>query len=173
MINLSLDRHDFVACVEGFAHGSHLRQHVWREIVFLNIRQMTEDEMDFFWYIFRRNPWDCYFRERNGSMSKECGHEDYLHALAAMHRGNRYKVTFLPHNLKKRVTTECYRFAGRYRPLRVPGQESGMASFDAYVPDEWIKDVVKLDMPDNPYGLQGREYWWTDLSVYDNPKYCE
>lgn len=48
MIDLSLDRHDFVACVEGFAHGSHLRQHVWREIVFRNIPQMTDDEMDFF-----------------------------------------------------------------------------------------------------------------------------
>ena len=48
MIDLSLDRYDFVACVEGFAHGSHLRQHVWREIVFRNIPQMTDDEMDFF-----------------------------------------------------------------------------------------------------------------------------
>lgn len=37
MIDLSLNRHDFVSAVEGFAHGSHLRQHVWREIVFLNI----------------------------------------------------------------------------------------------------------------------------------------
>lgn len=173
MIDLSLDRFDFVACVEGFAHGSHLRQHVWREIVFLNMRQMTDDDMDFFWYIFRRNLWDCYFRERNGCMSKDCGHEDYLHALAALHRGNRYKVTFFPDNINKPITTECYRFANRYRPLRVPGQESYMASFDAYVPDEWIKDAMKLDMPDNPNVQQGREDWWTDLSVYDNPEYCE
>lgn len=174
MIDLSFDCHDFVACVEGFAHGSHLRQHVWREIVFRNIPQMTEDEMDFFWYIFRRNLWNCYFNEqRNVYMSNACGHEDYLHVLAALHRGNRYKVTFLPDNLKHIITVECYRFAGHYRPLREPGQEARMASFDAFVPEEWIKDVVKLDMPDNTMVQQGREEWWTDLSVYDDKKYCE
>lgn len=173
MIDLSLDCHDFVACVEGFAHGSHLRQHVWQEIVFRNIPQMTKDEMDFFWFIFRRNLWDFYFRERNGHMDKGCGHEDYLHALAALHRGNRYKVTFLPEKSRQFVVVECYRFAGHYRPLRVPGQESRMASFDAFIPEEWIKDVVKLDMPDNSYVQRGREEWWTDLSAYDDKKYCE
>lgn len=40
MIDLSLDHHDFVSAIEGFAHGSHLRQHVWREIVFRNIPQI-------------------------------------------------------------------------------------------------------------------------------------
>lgn len=173
MIDLSLDCYDFVACVEGFAHGSHLRQHVWREIVFRNISQMTDDEMDFFWYIFRRNLWDCYFHGPNVFMSNICGYKDYLHALAALHRGNRYKVTFLPDNLKQSVTVECYRFAGHYRPLRVPGQESRMASFDVFIPEEWIKDIVKLDMPDNSYVQQGRGEWWTDLSVYDDKKYCE
>ena len=94
MIELSLDRHDFVSAVEGFAHGSHLSQHVWSEIVFLSIPQMTDDEMDFFWFIFRRNLWDCYFREYNGCITNHCGHRDYLHALAALHRGNRYQVKF-------------------------------------------------------------------------------
>lgn len=96
MIDLSLDRHDFVACVEGFARGSHLRQHVWREIVFLNIPQMSDDEMDFFRYISRRNLWDCYFCKRNRFVNKTCVHNDGPHALAALLRGNRYKVTFVP-----------------------------------------------------------------------------
>lgn len=106
-------------------------------------------------------------------MSKTCGHNDYLHALAALHRGNRYKVTFVPCTIEQPITAECYRFAGLYHPLRVPGQEPHMASFNACVPDEWIKDVVKLDMPDNPMVQQGKEDWWTDLSVYDNPEYYE
>ncbi len=165
MIDLSLDRHDFVAAVEGFAYGSHLRQHVWRKIVFPHISQMTDDEMDFFWYIFRRNLWDCYFREVNGCMTKHSGHEDYLHTLAALHRGNRYKVTFQPDTLKQPITAECYRFAGRYRPLRIPGQESRMASFDSYVPREWIRDVVTYEMPHNKYV---QEEWWTNLGVYDD-----
>lgn len=168
MIDLSLNRHDFVSAVEGFAHGSHLRQHVWREIVFLNIPQMTDDDMDFFWYIFRRNLWNCYFREVNGRMTKHCGYEDYLHALATLHRGNRYKVTFQPDNLKQPMTAECYRFGGHYRPLRIPGQESRMASFDSIIPPEWIKDVVILFMPHNKYVQEGKEDWWTNLCVYDD-----
>lgn len=168
MIDLSLDRHDFVAAVEGFAHGSHLRQHVWSEIVFRSIPQMTDDEMNFFWFIFRRNLWDCYFREVNGRMTKHCGHEDYLHTLAALHRGNRYKVTFQPDTLKQPMTAECYRFAGLYRPLRIPGLKSRMASFDSYVPREWIKDVVTYEIPHNKYVQEGKEEWWTNLDVYDD-----
>lgn len=167
MINLSLDRHDFVACVEGFAHGSHSRQHVWREIVFLNIPQMTEDEMDFFWFIFRRNLWDCYFREVDGRITKRCGHEDYLHALAALHRGNRYKVTCHPENYKIPLTVECYRFGGYYRPLRTPGLDERMVSFNSFIPTEWIDEAVAEPMPQNEYVEVGKEEWWTDFSIYE------
>ena len=169
MINLNLDRHDFVAAVEGFAHGSHLRQHVWSKIVFLSIPQMTDDEMDFFWFTFRRNLWDCYFyKDNNGSIAKRCGHEDYLHALAALHRGNRYKVTFCPGNIKDPMTVECYRFGGYYRPLRNPGLDKHMASFNSCVPAEWIIEAVAEPMPQNEYVEIGKEKWWTDLSIYDD-----
>lgn len=168
MIDLSLDCHDFVAAVEGFARGSHLRQHVWRDIVFRNIPQMTDNEMDFFWDIFRRNLWDCYFSEINGRIIKHCGHEDYLHALAALHRGNRYKVTFLLANLTHSVTIECYRFAGRYRPLCAPSHLSNLSLFDAYIPEEWVTEKLKRDMPYNRYVVQGKEQWWTDLSIYND-----
>lgn len=168
MINLSLDRHDFVAAVEGFAHGSHLRQHVWREIVFMSIPQMTDDEMDFCWFIFRRNLWDCYFyKDKNGRITKRCGHEDYLHALAALHRGNRYKVTCHPENHKNPLTVECYRFGGYYRPLHNPGCEGRMASFNSFIPAKWIVKAVAEPMPQNECVAIGREEWWTDLSIYE------
>lgn len=32
MITFTLDRFDFLSAVEGFACGSHLRQHVWEQI---------------------------------------------------------------------------------------------------------------------------------------------
>lgn len=48
MIKLTFDRFDFLSAVEGFARGSHLRQHVWKEVVFKNIYQMSDDEQDFF-----------------------------------------------------------------------------------------------------------------------------
>ena len=168
MINLNLDRYDFVAAVEGFARGSHLRQHVWREIVFLSIPQMTDDEMDFFWFIFRRNLWDCYFREVDGRIATFCGHEDYLHALAALHRGNRYKVTFYPETQKNPMTVECYRFGGYYRPLRSPGLDDRMASFNSFIPVEWIVEAVAEPMPQNKYVEIGKEKWWTDFSIYDD-----
>ena len=168
MINLSLDRHDFVAAVEGFAHGSHLRQHVWHRMVFSSIPQMTDDEMDFFWFIFRRNLWDCYFREVDGRITKSCGHEDYLHALAALHRGNRYKVTFCPGNLKDPITVECYRFGGYYRPLYIPGHKSRLCAFDNLIPTEWIVEAVAEPMPQNKYVEIGKEKWWTDFSIYDD-----
>ena len=169
MISLNLVRHEFVAAVEGFARGSHLRQHVWSEIVFLSILQMTDDEMDFFWFIFRRNLWDCYFyKDNNGSIVKRCGHEDYLHALAALHRGNRYKVTCHLLNTKDPITVECYRFGGHYRPLHPHGLKDHMASFNSFVPAEWIVEAVVEPMPQNEYVEIGKEKWWTDLSIYDD-----
>ena len=169
MINLSLDRHDFVAAVEGFARGSHLRQHVSSEIVFPSIPQMTDDEMDFFWFIFRRNLWDCYFyKDKNGRITKRCGHEDYLHTLAALHRGNRYKVTFYPETQKNPMTVECYRFGGYYRPLRSRGLDDRMASFNSFIPMEWIVEAVAEPMPQNKYVEIGKEKWWTDFSIYDD-----
>ena len=169
MIKLSLDRHDFVAAVEGFAHGSHLRQHVWSEIVFRSISQMTDEEMDFLWFIFRRNLWDCYFyKDKNGRITKRCGHEDYLHTLAALHRGNRYKVTFYPEIQKDPMTVECYRFGGYYRPLRSRGLDDRMASFNSFIPMEWIVEAVAEPMPQNKYVEIGKEKWWTDFSIYDD-----
>ena len=168
MINLSLDRHDFVAAVEGFAHGSHLRQHVWSEIVFRSISQMTDDEMDFCWFIFCRNLWDCYFRENNGCITKRCGHRDYLHALAALHRGNRYKVTCHLLNTIHPITVECYRFGGYYRSLRPHGLKDRMASFDSFIPAEWIIKAVAKKMPQNKYVEERKIGWWTDLGIYDD-----
>ena len=168
MIDLSLNRHDFVAAVEGFAHGSHLRQHVWSEIVFPSILHLTDDEMYVLWFIFRRNLWDCYFREVDGCITKRCGHEDYLHALAALHRGNRYKVTLCPDSFKETVTFKCYRFCGHYRPLRTPGQETLLFSFNSFIPAKWIVEAVAGPMPQNEFVEIGKEKWWTDLSIYDD-----
>ena len=169
MINLSLDRHDFVAAVEGFARGSHLRQHVWIAMVVPSFPQMTDDEMDFFWFIFRRNLWDCYFyKDNNGSTVKRCGHEDYLHTLAALHRGNRYKVTYHTLATKNLITVECYRFGGYYRPLRSSGLDDRMASFNSFIPVEWIVEAVAEPMPQNEYVEIGKEKWWTDFSIYDD-----
>ena len=172
MIDLSLDRHDFVSAVEGFAHGSHLSQHVWSEIVFPSISQMTDEDMDFFWFIFRRNLWDCYFRKaNNGSIVKCCGHRDYLHALAALHRGNRYKVTFSRDRLDQPMLIECYRFGGCYRPFPERWKkDTCWVHFNSFIPAEWIVDARQEPMPVNRCVEESKIDWWTDLSVYDDER---
>lgn len=167
MITLSLDHHDFLYCVEGFARGSHLRQHVWEYIVFRNISQMDKDDMNFFWYYFRRNLWDGYFMTLCGRIrSCTCGARDYLQALAALHLGNRYRVTFHSAQDKRDHTIVCYRFDGRYHVLECPDQP---ICFSAYVLPDEIKVAVHLPFGDNPYLPDSDRSWWTDdpSMIYD------
>lgn len=117
MIRLFLDRFDFVSAVEGFARGSHLRQHVWEQFVYPSIPQMSLDEMDFLWYVFRRDLWDNYFYDMKGRIDPAPGHKDYLHALAALHRGNRYLVTCKTGKSRCLLSAVCYRFNGEYYAL--------------------------------------------------------
>ena len=93
-----------------------------------------------------------------------------LQALAALHRGNRYKVTLHPMNTVNPITVECYRFGGYYRPLHPQGLKYRMASFNSFVPAEWIMDVFLEPMPINECVEIGKEKWWTDLSVYDDER---
>lgn len=166
MITLFLDRHDFVSAVEGFAHGSHLRQHVWREIVFKSIPQMSEDEMDFFWFIFRRDLFGNYFYEANGKHLTHVGAEDYLHALAALHRGNRSYVRFKSDVDGKTHKVLCYTFQSELRPLYVDGGHD-LQSFDAFIPGEWVLKQKVVPMRANEYVPDNRQDWWEDLSIYN------
>lgn len=173
MIKLSFDHHDFLFAVEGFARGSHLRQHVWEEIVYKSIPQMSDDDMDYFWFFMRRDLWGCYFYEPNGKRNTRVGYEDFVHALAALHRGNRYKVTFRSEADNKLHQALCYRFNGEFHPLSYinrskKGKE--LQGFNAVIPNDWIKVAAKYKMPENKYIECGKEHWWTDLDVYDNFK---
>ena len=171
MITLSLDRFDFLSAVEGFARGSHLRQHVWKDIVYMSIPQMNDDDMDFFWYFFRRNLWDCYFYKLDNKEHTHVGYQDYIHALAALHRGNRYKVKFVSEADKKQHEVLCYRFDGEYRPLYIYDEngniETTLQSFDFYLPEESIKEVHHQGLPKNANIQYGHEHWWSDLEVYN------
>jgi hypothetical protein len=177
MINLSLNVHDFLYAVEGFARGSHLRQHVWQEIVYKSIPQMSDDDMDFLWFYMRRDIFKHYFYELNGKKNTHVGYEDFMHALAALHRGNRYKVVFYRKTNKRLYQAICYRFDGEYRPLyaydngKVIGKSKKCSGLQPFiVPNEWIKAVAKQKTPENRHVELGREEWWNDLEIYDNFK---
>lgn len=164
-INLTLGHHDFLFAIEGFARGSHLRQHVWENIVFPSIRQMDSDFMDYLWFCLRRDVYPLYFDGLNN-----CGKDDFLHCLAALHRGNRFNVTAHVKGSKKRMYIEAYKYEGLLRPLShnigVYGKKE-YASFNAYIPDDIIIEAKRVEMPENKYVECGKEDWWYDLSVYD------
>ena len=162
MIDLSLDHHDFLAAVEGFAHGSHLRQHVWSEIVYKSIPQMSEDDLDFFWFSFRRNLWDCYFYKD----STRFGAEDYLHALAALHRGNRSYVRYKSEKDGKTHKALCYTFQGQLFKLYLDGSTE-LQGFDRFISGEQVLKQTVIPMPVNKNVEVGKEEWWEDLSIYN------
>ena len=162
MINLSLHSHDFISAVEGFARGSHLRQHVWQEIVYKNIPQMSEDNLDSFWYYFRRDLWDGYFY--NGEA--RCGAKYYLHALAALHRGNRSYVRFKSATDGKNHKALCYTFQSELCPLYLDGSTK-LQDFDAVIPGKCVLKQKAHPLPVNEYVEAGKEEWWEDLSIYN------
>lgn len=193
MISLHLDRFDFVSAVEGFARVSHLRQHVWEQIVYPSIPQMCLDEMDFLWYVFRRDLWDNYFYDAKGRIVPVIGHKDYLHTLAALHRGNRYLVTCKPSKVGGLLSAVCYRFNGEYyalyartddrfadfvRSLRDEGitdtwhQTKYIQRYNSIIPTDWIQTADRWPILENRYIQSGKEDWWYDLDVYDHFLRC-
>lgn len=169
MVTLHLDVHDFLHAIEGFARGSHLRQHVWSEIVYPSIPQMTDDELDFLWFMLRRNLWECYFYEISGKPCTHVGHEDFLQAMAALHRGNRWKVKFRSDADKKNHIAICYRFNEQLHPLFTidSKQQKFQPSFNAYIPSEWVITAEKKPAPENRYVECGKEEWWNDIDIYN------
>lgn len=164
MIRLELDHHDFLFAVEGFASGSHLRQHVWREIVYNSIPQMTDDDLDYLWYFMRRDLTECYVCERNGTMSVQPGHEEFQHALAALHRGNRYTVTYQMPGQRAPKRAICYRYNGEYYPLfNYLGRKTTFEPFGNILPKEWIKGIGRRRLPENKYVAANHAAWWTEL----------
>lgn len=179
MIKLSLDRHDFLHALEGFAYGSHLRQHVWRTIVYASIPQMSADDMDYVWFFLRCDIFGSYFREKDDSVQTRFGYYDFMHVLAALHRGNRYKVTLRAKEGEEPQRCLCYRFDGRYRPLHHYLRskkrsrlrlEKKVALFDLFIPDENISVAVKIKSEANKFVEEDeeKESWWKDLDIYDD-----
>lgn len=164
-INLTLDNHDFLFAIEGFARGSHLRQHVWENIVFPSIRQMDSDFMDYLWFYLRRDVYPLYFDGLDN-----CGKDDFIHCLAALHRGNRYKITARVKGTKKRMFIEAYKYKGKYHPLVYSHGVCGKkeyGSFNSYIPEDIIIDVKQAQLPENIFVEYSAYSWWEDLSVYD------
>lgn len=170
MIKLKLDRQDFLCAIEGFARGSHLRQHVWQEIVYRSLPQLSEADMDFLWTYIYRDFRGFYVSEVGGMRHTYCGAEDFFRALAILHRGNRYLVRYKSNKVGYTRFAICYRYGGRYCPLyngKKPTKK--LCPWTCYLPDEVIVNVEKLPMPENPFVPYNAEEAWNDLEMYDKP----
>lgn len=170
MIKLTLDRQDFLCAIEGFARGSHLRQHVWHEIVYKSIPQLSDDDMDFLWTYMFRDFRGFYFHEIQGKRYKHCGADDFFRALAILHRGNRYLVRHRSDEKGHTRFAICYRYNGKYCPLyegKKPSKK--LCRWYCYVPDEIIISVEKQPMPYNRFVPSNMKDAWNDLEMYDKP----
>lgn len=161
MITMVLDWHDFLFAIEGFARGSHLRQHIWHEIVTKYISQMSDRERDNIWFFLRRDIWPIFFKGK----SNVCGDDDFLHCMAAMQRNNYATIVFRENGWTngRRHRAYCYRFQNTWHVEN---------RFNTFVPDEWVDSVSR---PEKGKALQplyiekGKESWWTNLDVYNLP----
>lgn len=155
MITAHFDIHELLYSIEGFARGSHLRQHIWNKVFKEYLPQLSDDEQDYLWFFMRRDLWECYFDKYGSS----CGSEDFLRCMAALHRGNRALVTTKYKGKKSQFM--CYRFNNHWCPFN--------QSFTSYVAEEYIVVVSPVEIPDNRYLQIGYEEMWNDLDVYNRP----
>lgn len=169
MINISLDLDSFIECVVGIAKGSHLRQRVWEELVFPCIPLLSKEDLEYLWYTFRRKLWNFYLDELNLDHCRILpGAKEYLHVLAALHSGNRYRVKYHCDQLKKDITVECYRFDGKYYIIDGSAYAPFLYStFNSFVESE--KEIEASPIPYSPYSLTLKEsiFWETDPVIYD------
>lgn len=128
---------------------------------------MDDEFLDYAWWILKRNLWDMYFpkpykyNDKEVKPSVRFGAEDYLHALAALHRGNRYKV--ITRYNGKQKTILCYKFLGKYHPLN----DDDVYSWSPYIDERYIKKVTQIQLPENNM-VEIHSYGeWEDLSIYD------
>lgn len=118
MINLKLDRKEFFAVIEGLVRSSQSAQYVWREIVYKSIFNMNAEDLDYLWYYLRRDIHPCYFYDHDGTTEPQPGHDDFAHALAAMHRGNVQRTTecWCGRMATKENVTTAHFLAKRHNP---------------------------------------------------------
>ena len=175
-ITLTLDHHEFYFAVRGFINGSHLTQDVFGTIIFPAMRQMDAEFENYLWWVLRKNHFDGYMRKVDeGFRADACGAEDYMHALAMLHRRNRFMVKFVSKDTDDENVHEalCYKFQGTFRPLRMIGEKQWHGvGFNSFIPDEWVEcsEWIGLKEPVNEYVEAAHLDWWKDIDIYNTFK---
>ena len=153
MIKVELDKHDLLCHIEGFANGSHLLQHIWREVVMHYIPQMSKDEIDFTWYYLHRDVWPKFF----GGDTPRFGAEDFLQCMAALHRNNYYNLEFVGKQGEQNIV-EAYMFQNRFYPPY---------SFNSFFDQTRIQEANKISLEENKYVPKHHQHWWNNTDIYN------
>ena len=151
MVTIELDKHDLLSHIEGFARGSHLRQHIWENVVVEYMPQMIQEEKDYLWYYLRRDIWPHFF----GGHIK-FGAEYFLQAMAALHKNNYYNVYLNRPSLNG--ARRAYMFQNRLYP------EYGFRSF---YNDDFIQKVEKIECKENVNVPKEDMHWWNNTDIYN------
>lgn len=153
MIKVELDIHDLLYHIEGFANGSHLRQHIWREVVEKYTPQMSKEEMDFTWYYLHRDVWPTFFYKN----TPRYGAEDFLQCMAALHRNNYYYLEVVGKQGEQNIV-EAYMFQNRFYPPY---------SFNQFFDQTRIQEAKKISLEENEYVPKQHQHWWNNTDIYN------
>ena len=112
---IDLDRHQILYYLEGCAHGSHLRQDCWHQMINL-YPKFTQEERDFLYTYAKRDIAPLFqphhFDHPALDGLRHVGAEDFDQFLACFDKDNHYMVTAEKDG--KSETKETYLYNGKY-----------------------------------------------------------
>ena len=126
---INLDRHQILYYLEGCAHGSHLRQGCWHDMIAL-YPKMDQGTRDFLYKYAKRDIAPLFGRSFADGF-RHVGAEDFDQFLACFDKDNRYMVTAT--DGEHTETRETYLYNGHY-----------YTGVWTRVEDEFITDVTKI-----------------------------
>ena len=109
-MQIDLDKFQILYYLEGCAHGSHLRQGCWHQMINL-YPKFTQEERDFL-YTYAKRDIAPLFGRSFADGSRPCGAENFDQFLACFDKDNRYMVT--AQDGERTETAETYLYNGHY-----------------------------------------------------------
>lgn len=155
-MEIKLNQFQLVYYIQGSVCSAHGRDEIWHRVIGEFIPKLTNDEIDFLWWVCFRDFWHNY-------LTSCTGHPDwaaisYLQGLAALNRNNRYKVSASDGDQK--IICSCYKFQGKYH---VVGD-----AYNKYVAEEHLANVERIELNETEPRMEDRFVKdWQDLALYE------
>ena len=164
-LNVALDKFELIYLLEGCAGKSHLRQHIWGRLINEWIPQMDDKQLDFTWWVLFRDVWGKYFNQPNASYPST-GAGDFLQAMAALNRNNRYTVEVSINNRhgEKNIKLQCYRYQTEFYTI---GETFKGSCLTQLIRPEELVDYQKNCVLNPDEAMFGNLYrYWKNTVIY-------